>query len=125
MIGILCAYIYIYVTADIFINSGSYIIDIFYSTIEPFFEDLLFATSAMGNIQTTEGWLDFTKYTNDTISSNIINKWILPTTDYSLKILNNYFEQYRQYVKHNPLLISEIESALYWISYLLFSKLES
>lgn len=82
----------------------------------------------MGNIQSTESWFDYTnlKYNNinDTISSKIINKWILPTTDYSLKVLNNYFEQYRQYVKHNPLLISEIESALYWISYLLFSKLE-
>lgn len=53
------------------------------------------------------------------MSAEVVDKYLRPTTEYSLKILRTYFERYRLFVKHNPLLVSEIESALYWISYLL------
>lgn len=58
-------------------------------------------------------WPDWIKNTN------VVKEWLIPTTETSLHLLRANFEQYRSYLKNNPILISEIESALYWISYLL------
>ena len=69
----------------------------------------------MGNIQS----LPDDGQWSSKISMEVMEKYLRPTTEYSLKILRQYFERYRLFVKHNPLLVSEIESALYWISYLL------
>lgn len=48
--------------------------------------------------------------------------WLMPTTETTLRLLKQYLESYRQYVSQNPVWISEVESALYWVSYLLSSK---
>ena len=45
----------------------------------------------------------------------------LPATETTLKLLKSYLEKYREFVKFNPIWISDIESALYWVSYLLSS----
>ena len=48
-----------------------------------------------------------------------INSWLIPTTEVTLRTLKKYLLSYRQYVAKNPIWISEVESALYWVSYLL------
>ena len=54
--------------------------------------------------------------------NDVIGKWIIPTTEATLHTLKQYLESYRQYVSQNPIWVSEAESALYWVSYLLSSK---
>ncbi|KAJ6219194.1 hypothetical protein RDWZM_005006 [Blomia tropicalis] len=51
--------------------------------------------------------------------NDVIGKWIIPTTEATLHTLKQYLESYRQYVAQNPIWVSEAESALYWVSYLL------
>lgn len=45
--------------------------------------------------------------------------WLMPTTETTLRVLKQYLESYRHYVAKNPVWVSEVESALYWVSYLL------
>jgi phosphoglycerol transferase MdoB-like AlkP superfamily enzyme len=41
------------------------------------------------------------------------------STELALNAIKNSFSNYKLFVKHNPLIASEIESALRWISYLI------
>jgi Peroxisomal membrane protein (Pex16) len=42
-----------------------------------------------------------------------------------LDSIKNSIHNYKQFITHNPLLASEIESALRWVSYLATGKLTS
>ena len=58
---------------------------------------------------------------SDPRAADSFKSWLMPTTETTLRILKQYLESYRHYVAQNPVWISEVESALYWVSYLLSS----